>query len=405
MSSRRPEADPTSSDPTTTGDAPARHSLGPQIAAVPDPAPLRPAGDRHVVERPDATEGMPGAWFAVVLRGYDRAQVDARLAELDRRIRDEIVRADTAEAAVATARAHVRRLQDSGTPGAEDRGFGQRVERVLNAAEHEAAALRAKASDEASALLDKARADAERARKQTEEALLGRAAKLDDEFTSRSSALDAREQEVDRIVERARAEAEEIRAEAERRAAEETAAAESRAADLLREAERTIERQRADATRDIGRMAALRDEVRQELARLHGLLRGELDEHSVPAELGSVSGVDTAVEDLDDVRSDASADERSGRDDDRVSTAVGAIPPFTTSSIGVLPFGDRSAGGPANGRSFAFGLVPGMRADDADDPHGTDEAGTARTSDDAADHDPVAGGTPTRSTMPSRGRR
>ncbi len=150
-------------DPAPTDDdVPARHSLARAIAAVPDQATPRPAHDRYRADRPtperSEAEGVPGAWFAVVLRGYDRAQVDARLAELDRRIRDEIVRADTAEAALSTARTHVRSLQDSAAPGLDERGFGQHVERVLAAAEREAAELREKASAEAAEIVEKARA-------------------------------------------------------------------------------------------------------------------------------------------------------------------------------------------------------------------------------------------------------
>ena len=386
-------------DSAPTGDAaPARHSLGRTIAAVPQPGP-RPATDRAAPERSEA-DGMPGAWFAVVLRGYDRAQVDARLAELDRRIRDEIVRADTAEAALTTARAQVLRLQDSATPVLDDRGFGQHVERVLNAAEREAAELRETASTEAAELVENARADAERARTQTEEALLGRAAKLDDEFTARSTALDEREQEVDRLIEQARTDAEEIRAEARRAAAEESADAERRAADRLAQAERTIERQRTDATRDIGRMVALRDEVRQELSRLHGLLRGELDDGPVDVtpDLASVLG--------DDLGSDAEPTPgHEDRSPDDVSTTIGTIPPYTTTSVGVLPFGDRSAGGPAGGRTFAFGLVPDMRSEQAPDEDPTCEPDTSRTSEDAAGRPSRMDRTPTRSTMPSRERR
>ena len=76
-------------DHLSGGDAEAlsRHALNRPVA-VPDPT-------------PDRGERAAGAWFAVVLRGYDRAQVDARLAELDRRIGDEIQRADAAEAALA----------------------------------------------------------------------------------------------------------------------------------------------------------------------------------------------------------------------------------------------------------------------------------------------------------------
>lgn len=392
MSSRRPDADPLNPDPAPGGDdLPARHSLGRTIAAVPDTGMPRPSHDRS------EAEGVPGAWFAVVLRGYDRAQVDARLAELDRRIRDEIVRADTAEAALATARDHARRLQDPVTPGPDDRGFGRRVERVLAAAEREAAELREKAATEAAEIVEKARAEADLARRQTEQALLGRAAKLDDEFAARSAALDAREQEVDRVVGHARTEAEQIRGEARRAADDESAAAEQRAADLVVQAERTIEQQRADATRDVGRMAALRDEIRRELSRLQGLLHDELDGGGDRLALVAATASEPeAVADL--------TDPGPGPGFGDVRSTIGAIPAFQTASVGVLPFGDRSAGGPANGRSFAFGLVPDMRSEQGADD-GLGEPGTSRTSDDDTGRTFALDRTPTRSTTPGRGRR
>lgn len=157
------------------------------------------------------------SWFAVVLRGYDRGQVDTRLADLDHRIHSEIRRAEAAEHALETARAQMRRLQaqaDAATSErrSDDPGFGRSVERVLQAAEQEAAELRERAGAEADRVRADARAEADRIREQanaeaeqtvaradseaderrtrTEEALLARAAVLDKEFAARRAELD-----------------------------------------------------------------------------------------------------------------------------------------------------------------------------------------------------------------------
>ncbi|RZT84623.1 cell division septum initiation protein DivIVA [Pseudonocardia sediminis] len=387
-------------------DASSRHSLSRPVA-VPDFAPDRDAG----------------AGFAVVLRGYDRAQVDARLAELDRRIGDEIRRADAAESALGAARSHVRRLQDAGTPApAADERFGARLERVLQAAEREASDLREKAAAEAATVLDGARTEAEQRRRQTEQALLGRAATLDQEFTARAAALDARERDVDERIANAERDADRIRSDAERAAADERAGAERRAADLMRHAEETLREQRADAARDVDRLSGLRDEVRGELSRLRGLLDGELDREPVTTALDEDLFGRT---DHDAPGSPGSPDEPGGSTGDLLTgklriapapdlsdespnerTAIGSIPPFTVSSIGVLPFRDRSIGAAGNGRSFTTS-GDGTAHDPSDDDGVTPAGGVTgtgsgpRTSDDAGS----SNGSATRSTSSSRGPR
>lgn len=406
-------------DHLSGGDAEAlsRHALNRPVA-VPDPT-------------PDRGERAAGAWFAVVLRGYDRAQVDARLAELDRRIGDEIQRADAAEAALGTARTQMRRLQDSANTasGTDERSFGVRVERVLQAAEQEASDLREKAAAEAASLLDTARAEVEQRRRQTEHALLGRAAKLDHEFTARAAALDARQRDVDDRIASADRVAERIREEAERAAADERAGAERRAADLMRHAEEAVREQRADASHDVGRLSGLRDEIRAELSRLRGVLGDELDREPVTGAVDdllshSIDGTtgDGTTGDTNDAGAapDTDGDDpltgklriapaRDGSDDDdddpNVRTTIGTIPPFTVASIGVLPFRDRSAGR-GNGRSFTTS-GDGSAADPSDEGGETPAGGVsgtgpgARTSDDGGS----SNGSATRSTPPSRGPR
>ncbi|MEJ8279266.1 ATP synthase F0 subunit B [Pseudonocardia spirodelae] len=362
----------------------------------------------------DRHDGGDGSWFTVVLRGYDRGEVDDRLAELDHRIHDEIRRAESAEYSLSAARAQIRQLQEqlesSSQRGHDDAGFGRRVERVLQAAEEEAAELRERAADEARDVVDRAHRDAEDRRTRTEEALLGRAATLDREFTSRSTALDEREQEADRrerdlgerertLAERlsgAREESERILAGARTDADEVLASARAEAATTLRDAERGAGDRREAVVRDVERLAALRDEVRDELTRVQRTLAAELDREPVSAALddalfGPAAGVAslpepgprsgsfppvtgsltalapggdtggsglrsaTVDEDTADDTSDEDGDDTGtgalllgpgrrtvGEDPD--STTVGRIPPISLTSIGVLPFGDLGAG-------------------------------------------------------------
>lgn len=257
---------------------------------------------------PDRHDGEDGSWFTVVLRGYDRGEVDTRLAELDHRIHDEIRRADAAEQSLSAARAQIRRLQEqlendsaarAGEERAEEAGFGRRVERVLQAAEQEAAELRGRAADEAAEIVERARREAEDRRSRTEEALLGRAATLDREFTSRSSSLDDRERDADRrerdLAERERTvsdrlsgvhtEAERILADARSDAEQTLSAARAEAAALLRDAEQGVGERRSAVVREVERLAALRDDVRQELTRVQRTLAEELDREPVSAAL------------------------------------------------------------------------------------------------------------------------
>ncbi|MBO4241369.1 hypothetical protein [Pseudonocardia alni] len=362
---------------------------------------------------PDRHDGEDGSWFTVVLRGYDRGEVDTRLAELDHRIHDEIRRADAAEQSLSAARAQVRRLQeqlenDSAARAGEERraeeaGFGRRVERVLQAAEQEAAELRERAADEAAEIVERARREAEDRRSRTEEALLGRAATLDREFASRSSTLDDREHDADRrerdLAERERTvsdrlsgvhtEAERILADARSDAEQTLSTARAEAAVLLRDAEQGAGERRSAVVRDVERLAALRDDVRDELARVQRTLAEELGREPVSAALddalfgpapvslppatpapSSDEGSIASVSELGGRPSADAAESRSEAggpaedededvpatgslllgpghrpaEEDPDSTTVGRIPPISLTSIGVLPFGDLGTG-------------------------------------------------------------
>lgn len=289
---------------------PSPSGSGPQR---PDPAHGSSRHSHRATESETAEHGDPGdgSWFAVVLRGYDRSQVDTRLADLDHRIHEEIRRAETAERALSDARAQVRRLQEqvAAAPSdrrAEDAGFGHRVERVLQAAEQEATELRERATAEADEIVSRARQEAEDRRTRTEEALLGRASTLDREFTSRGAALDERDQDAERreqdldrredaaatqerVVEEqigsARAQADRILESARADADDILAAARDEAATVLRDAEHDADERRSGVTRDVERLATLRDEVRGELTRVRESLSAELDQEPVASAL------------------------------------------------------------------------------------------------------------------------
>lgn len=391
-------------------------------SARPDPEPSPHPSHRHeragaVPEPTGPAEGDDGAWFTVVLRGYDRTQVDTRLADLDRRIHEEIRRAETAESSLSASRAHVRRLQEqleSATPATSaespassgDAGFGRRVERVLQAAEQEAAELRERAAADAEEIRGLARAEAESHRHRTEEALLGRAATLDREFTARSSALDDREREADEQLAAARDEAAELRASART----ELDRAREDATRLRSDAERAGSDRRAGIIRDVERLSALRDDVRAELTRVRESLGAELDREPVAAALDDdLFGFSDDRWDDDDRPSATSAADPLGSGDDAVppgsrsadgdadgdapgtlvlgpgrlpergasddETTIGRIPPISLASIGVLPFGDLAAGGdkartrtdgtngaPRGYRGPTRGPVPGRRS-------------------------------------------
>ncbi|MEN3298915.1 hypothetical protein [Pseudonocardia sp.] len=106
---------------------------------------------------PRDPEDQPG--FDVVRRGYDRAQVESHVQELRRRV----VAAENARrmaeqhaAAAADELAVARdRSRAAAVPAAQET-FGVRAERVLRLAEREAAEIRARAAHEAAALLEEA---------------------------------------------------------------------------------------------------------------------------------------------------------------------------------------------------------------------------------------------------------
>ncbi len=152
---------------------------------------------------------LKNAAFDVVLRGYDKRQVDERL----RLLGAELIAADNAlqaagqRAAMLEDALNEARSVPEGEPSG-DSSFGARVEKILTLAQDEAREVRSQADAAATALLDQARAKAA----EQDSALQRRFAELE----SARQELDQARQEVNREAEQvraqSRAEADQIRA-------------------------------------------------------------------------------------------------------------------------------------------------------------------------------------------------
>lgn len=221
--------------------------------------------------------------FDLARRGYDRRQVDdhmggmsAQLADVRAAHQQERQRADRAEHELRNTRIELERIAEEGE-AAPAQGFGYRVERLMRTAENEAAEVRSSAAREATALLERARADAEAHRHKVEHSLITRTAALDQEAAQRKVELDERERQItehnatardeaDRTLGEVRRQAERLHQEAQVRAEQERAAA-----------EQGIHQRRVAAEKELARLRGLHDDVRGQLARLLDALATEFN--------------------------------------------------------------------------------------------------------------------------------
>lgn len=151
---------------------PAEDDLVPGMVTV-----VEDRGPVLVTDQPGRTEG-----FDVVLRGYDRHQVDLHLARTAALVTDQaeaLAAGGVRESALAAELAAVRAEMDRGRPTFDS--LGERVGQMLALAETEAAAMRADAQRDATALRRATERDAadirSDARRDADE--LGAAARLD----------------------------------------------------------------------------------------------------------------------------------------------------------------------------------------------------------------------------------
>ena len=241
------------------------------------PVPIPKAARRSTTAQP----------FSLVRRGYDRREVDDRvqamatqLGELRVAHRREGRRAAVAEEQLHATLARVEQLTQSGEQGGSgQQGFGYRVEKLLRAAEHEASEARSAAASEATALLERAREDAEAHRHEVEQALISRGSELDHRAAQRTVELDERQRQIGKHAASARDEAERALADAHRDAEQIRQQAQARALADRADTERAIREQRAGAEQELCRLRVLRDEIRGQLATLLESLAPEFGTH------------------------------------------------------------------------------------------------------------------------------
>ena len=168
------------------------------------------------------------------------------------------------------------RAAQSGPRADEPESFGLRAERILRFAEDEAADVRACAAKDAAALLDQARAKADRHRLKTEQSLITRGVELDQEAAQREIALQEREKQATAMLAAARDEAVRITDAARHEADDLIADAHSQAEEERQHGKQEERRRREGAEKDLRRIAALREGILGDLARLHALVGTEL---------------------------------------------------------------------------------------------------------------------------------
>jgi DivIVA domain-containing protein len=218
--------------------------------------------------------------FDMVLRGYDRIEVDEyieKLLEENAALRREV---EVGGARSAPVERPVEREDpspqhyDVDTP-AED-SFGFRAEKLLRMAEQEAVEIRSNASRESASIIEQARKEAEQHRHEVEQTLISRASLLEQQAAQRSSEIQEREQQVADQLAAAREQADQMHAAATRAADRLRQESEAAAEETRARAEAAAQRQRDSASQEIARLSALQQDVRSELARLAEVLTNEL---------------------------------------------------------------------------------------------------------------------------------
>ena len=226
------------------------------------------------------TGGLPSSTgpFDIVRRGYDRDQVDAQLRELRDRLSAAEAGRQAAEQHARATEKELRVRQQQGDAPLSAESFGFRAEKILRLAEHEAADVRNRAANEATALVEQARADAERHRHEVEQKLIVRSAELDQEAAQRNVAIQEREQQAAATLAAAREDAARINEDARHAADALVTEAQNRADEVRQRSEQDLKRRREAAEQELRRIGSLHEGVRNEMARLHKLLGGELGE-------------------------------------------------------------------------------------------------------------------------------
>lgn len=214
--------------------------------------------------------------FEVVWRGYDREQVDGHIQGLQLQLEAERHRVEVAKRDLRRAENELANNQRASAAEEESQSFGHRVEKILRMAELEAGEIRRKATDEASALMEKARVEAEAYRHDAERQLIIRASNLDQEAARRNAVIQEREAEVAAELAAAKQRSDELRSDAEREAERVRKHADAQALQMRAQAEKAAQEQRDLAAREVHHLVKVQDEARSGIRRLHEMLAAEL---------------------------------------------------------------------------------------------------------------------------------
>ncbi|GAA1863736.1 hypothetical protein GCM10009836_50100 [Pseudonocardia ailaonensis] len=222
--------------------------------------------------------------FPTAMRGYERQQVDAFLADQAREL--DRLRAEATELtqrlrqanehAEATERENRDLRNRPPQAAAAEEGFGFRAEKLLRLAEQEAGEVRDNANRESAAILEKARTEAEQHRHEVEQKLIARGSLLEQQAAQRTAELAEREQQITDQLGAAREQADQVH-EAAARAADRLRQESEAAAEQTRErAERAARNVQERAEQEVARLGGIQTDVRAELARLAEVLSAEL---------------------------------------------------------------------------------------------------------------------------------
>jgi cell division septum initiation protein DivIVA len=216
------------------------------------------------VDRLDRKD-LKDAPFDLVLRGYDKRQVDERLRFLGA----ELAAAEDAlwisQARAATLEVEMNQVRSES--GSADSSFGARVEKILLLAEEEASAVRGEAGAEAAALLGAARAEADEQRRQVAQELAARQAEAEKIRTEAA-------QQADQLCQAAAHEADEMRKVARGQAAQLVEQARAEADRLLASANESAQQRERASAQELHRLSRVRDQINAELYRAKNLLDG-----------------------------------------------------------------------------------------------------------------------------------
>ncbi|MDQ2789974.1 MAG: hypothetical protein DLM60_14080 [Pseudonocardiales bacterium] len=218
---------------------------------------------------------LKDAAFDVVLRGYDKRQVDERLRFLDAEltVADNALRGANQRAAMLEdALSEARSIPAGESSG--DSNFGARVEKILKLAEDEAREVRSQADAAATALVEQARAQAA----EQDSALQRRWAELDTARQELDQAGEEVNRESDRILVEAgkvaRLEAKQLIAQARAEAEQLVAQASAHAQQLVVAATDAARQREQSSAHEVHQLSRLREEINSDLYRAKEVLDG-----------------------------------------------------------------------------------------------------------------------------------